>query len=436
VLGSLLVLAFLSNRLARRTGVPDVLVLMATGLLIGPVMHWVQAVQFAPYTRVFGTLALILILFEAGLELELRDAVRHFGGSVLLAMVSYVFSTLGVALLCRYSLNVRPMTALLIGAILGCMSSTIVLAVLGQLPLRPNVAVTLTVESSFGDALGALTTGVLLGLAGGAMGAEGATPVMALLRDLGLFGGKKVVLGGLAGAFLLQIVVAAAFGALMGILWTRLLPLLAEQRFWHVLTFAAILLLYAGTHAVGGSDLFAVMTFGFVLANFPKRGPVLAAALEGEAKGPRQTLAFHSELGFLIRTFFFVMIGVVTDIHAMRQFAVESLGLLGMLFLCRVLAVQASRTAWRGTKAEERELASLLIPRGLINAVLALEVAQARPELGYVSSLVFATILLTNLLMLLSTMRSRDALASIVKAEAAAQAGSGAPAAEIADVKG
>jgi hypothetical protein len=36
-------------------------------------------------------LALILILFEGGLELRLKDAIRYSPGGILLAFVSYAF---------------------------------------------------------------------------------------------------------------------------------------------------------------------------------------------------------------------------------------------------------------------------------------------------------------------------------------------------------
>jgi potassium/hydrogen antiporter len=42
LLGGLLVLAFVANRLSRWTRVPDVIVLLATGILLGPVLHWVD----------------------------------------------------------------------------------------------------------------------------------------------------------------------------------------------------------------------------------------------------------------------------------------------------------------------------------------------------------------------------------------------------------
>jgi len=60
LLGGLLVLAFVANRLAQRTRVPDAVVLILTGVLVGPVLGLVRADQFENVTRGFGTLALIL----------------------------------------------------------------------------------------------------------------------------------------------------------------------------------------------------------------------------------------------------------------------------------------------------------------------------------------------------------------------------------------
>jgi potassium/hydrogen antiporter len=53
-------------------------------------------------------------------------------------------------------------------------------------------------------------------------------------------------------------------------------------------------------------------------------------------------------------------------------------------------------------------LASLLIPRGLITAVLALEAIEAKPaDLMFFPSLTFALILLTNGLALVATVRAK-----------------------------
>ena len=180
-----------------------------------------------------------------------------------------------------------------------------------------------------------------------------------------------------------------------------------------MLTFAAVLILYSVTHALGGSDLFAVMVFGATLANLPDPAntqhefgfEILATPGHSD-----QIHTFHSELAFLVRSFFFVLLGAMIEFSGLRQQLLPSLGILGVFLIARIVAVECSRAAWRGTNARERELAILLIPRGLITAVLALEVVEAKPaELVFLTSLAFALILFTNVLVLLASISSSGA---------------------------
>jgi hypothetical protein len=59
LLGGLLVLAFVANWLVRFTRVPDVILLMATSVLIGPVLHWLNPDIFRGATHGRTHLALI-----------------------------------------------------------------------------------------------------------------------------------------------------------------------------------------------------------------------------------------------------------------------------------------------------------------------------------------------------------------------------------------
>ncbi len=164
LLGGLLVLAFVANRLAQRTRVPDAVVLILVGVILGPILGLVHAGQFENVTRGFGTLALILILFEGGLELDARETLRHLGGGLMLSWMAYVLS---VALVAYVAKSLLPLTwrgAMLVGAVLGCVSSTIMLPVLQQIPLRKPVKLTLLVETSVGDVLAVLTVGALLNI--------------------------------------------------------------------------------------------------------------------------------------------------------------------------------------------------------------------------------------------------------------------------------
>jgi potassium/hydrogen antiporter len=89
LVGGLLVLAFLANRVFRVTRIPDVVLLMALGVVLGPGLGLLHAGTLSKATNLLGTLAIILVLFEGGLELNLRDTLRHFPGSFLLACVCW-----------------------------------------------------------------------------------------------------------------------------------------------------------------------------------------------------------------------------------------------------------------------------------------------------------------------------------------------------------
>lgn len=395
LIGGLLVLAFVANRLSHRTRVPDVIVLLASGVVLGPVLHWIQADRFPTVIRGVGTLALILILFAAGLELDLRRARRQFLAGTVLAVLSYALTMAGITVFCTRALHLNRMPALIIAACLACMSGSIILPILDQLSLRADLKTTLVIEASFGDGLGALVLGVLLGL---------------INQDSSTRASGGAILGSMAGLFLYRFLLAFVIAMIAGFLWARLLPHISNRQFWQALTFAAVLMVYSGTHAAGGSELFAVMVFGATLASLLGPESFLQdfgfEVLSQDQSG--QIYSFHSELAFLVRSFFFVLLGAMIQFRGLRIQILPSLGILVVILVARALAITGSRIAWRGTSFREREFALLLIPRGLITAVLALEAIQAMPSgLIFLPSLIFALILFTNGLVLIASIRAR-----------------------------
>ena len=113
------------------------------------------------------------------------------------------------------------------------------------------------------------------------------------------------------------------------------------------------------------------------------------------------------------------MIGAVVHFSGLRANAVPILGFAGAILLARWLAVNLSRWTWKGYLARRRgELIVLLLPRGLITAVLAIQVIEERgAEFGFLRAVAFAIILLTNLLLVLGSVRARRATPQAVPAE-------------------
>jgi NhaP-type Na+/H+ and K+/H+ antiporter len=113
--------------------------------------------------------------------------------------------------------------------------------------LRREAKVMLLVEASLSDGLAVITVSSLMDLAAGG----NASP------------------RGVAWALISSLVLASACGSLARMLWSYLLPVLSEERFWHVLTFGAVLLVYSGVHFLQGNELVAIPVFGLTLSNFP-----------------------------------------------------------------------------------------------------------------------------------------------------------------------
>src|SRR5262249_55726770 len=160
--------------------------------------------------------------------------------------ICFAVTMVAVSLVCRYALGFGWVRGLLVGAVLGCVSSSITLPVLQQIPLRKPAKTTLLVEASLGDALAVLAVTTLLHVAAGGS----ASP------------------GHIAWDLTSSLLIAIACGIVAGTLWSFLLPLLSDQRFWHVLTFGAVLLVYSGVQAINGNELVSVLVFGLTLSNF------------------------------------------------------------------------------------------------------------------------------------------------------------------------
>jgi Kef-type K+ transport system membrane component KefB len=109
-----------------------------------------------------------------------------------------------------------------------------------------------------------------------------------------------------------------------------------------------------------------------------------------------------------MRTFFFVLIGLIADIGMFRHHSLLIAGTIGGIFVARWISIQMSRWAWRDIGPSGRDAILWMLPRGLITVVLALEATEAAgKDLAFLPGLSFAVILATNLLVVFGSWRAR-----------------------------
>jgi potassium/hydrogen antiporter len=397
----LLIVAFAANRLSKLTRVPDIVVLLLIGITAGPIFHWVQPQVFQGAIRILGSFALILILFEGGLELRLRQALQYLPAGLLLVGLSFGLTFLLVTAVGRYLLHLDGTNCLLLGATLACTSGTIVIPALQQIKSPESVKVTLTLESALGEVIAVLLVGSLLHATG-----EGS------------------LIGGLATSFSQHIVLSLATGFAAGAAWSKLWPKMAGLPNTNILNLGVVMGVYALGDSLHGSGLLAVLVFGVTLANLPRTPHI--------TRQGQRMLAFHAEFSFLVRSFFFVLLGVVAQVVG-RRYLLPILGILAAVIAGRYLAMLGTRWAVRGATHRETELIFWMLPRGLVTAVLALEVVNDRGQVfDFLPAMAFTVVLVTNLFIVWGAVRAggteSDPQASLPAAEPplAEAAGAGA----------
>jgi potassium/hydrogen antiporter len=386
-IGGVILVGFFANLLFRVTKIPSVLLLIAIGVFLGPVTGWIASdflISIAPF---FGTLALLIILFEGGLELDIESALKHAPRAALLSLLVFVLSFILVSAVTHYIFHIPLMNSLVLAGILGASSPAICIPVVSGLSVRTAVKTILKLESALGDVLLIVTVLLLLDIH--TTGGQGWTRTLS-----GLFMPPAV-------AFVISLVAGA--------LWSRLMGWMGKEPLAYMLTLGFLFLLHFSVEELHGSAPLAVLMFGMMLANMH----VIAGWVGVRARDlfgidiRAEQFAIHEfmkniteELSFLIRTFFFVYLGLLLDFRAMTpRIGISGLVVVLLLLGSRWLAVLAIRRRSRLSRGESH-LVVTMMPRGLATAVMAFLVVQQKMEGADLFPLyAFMVIVLTNILM-------------------------------------
>jgi cell volume regulation protein A len=344
LLAGLVFLGMFLEEVFRRTGIPDVLILLILGIgvSIAGVFHpsWLNGLD-----RIFTTCALVIILFEGALRLRLEDLKAALGASTAISLLGFGFTVGGLSLLGMTLFGLPPLVAVLFGCILGGTSSAVVIPMVQTLKMNKDTKTVLTLESALTDVLSIVFT---LALAKALTAGDIQASVV----------GKDLAYG--FGAALL-------IGAVAGFAWAIWLRVLRKKRSSMLLVGAAVFIVYAAAEALGAFGAIACLAFGIVLGNAPAFAASKPYAHElGIFEGERM---FLSEMAFLLKVFFFVYLGASLKLTGYEPFVYGGLATL-VIFAVRPLAVRLALRAGT-TPRKDASLAAALGPRGLAAAVLA-----------------------------------------------------------------
>ena len=316
VIGALMCVSVLFTKTVDRLGVPVVLLFLIIGMLGGS--EGIGGLEFEGYQTAVrvGTMALVLILFDGGLNTSLASIRQVIYPATVLATVG-VAATAGLVALFARMLGLPWSAALLLGAVVSSTDAAAVFAVLrgSRLSLVPRMGRLLEVESCINDPMAVILTTTLIQW----FSADRTDPWRALL-DVPL-----------------QLAVGAGVGIVLGYLGLLLLRR-ARMRtvgLYPVLTLALAFVSFGLATVVNGSGFLAVYATAVVLGNssIPYRS--------GLAR-------IHDALAWMSQVGMFLMLGLLA--YPSRLMEVIVIGVAIGLFLAlvaRPLAVAACLLPFR-----------------------------------------------------------------------------------------
>jgi cell volume regulation protein A len=346
-LGILFIIGFIGDYLFRKISFPDILVLLALGYVVGPVLHIVDPAWIAPATPIIANLSLVIILFNGGLGLEFSQARATAPRAIALALLGIGASMISAAAFVYYFLHWELMDSLLLGAIVGGTSPAIVMPLIGRAKVPAEISSLLHIESALNGALVIVIALVILEvMTAGATG--NVAPVIA--KAIGM----RFLLG-------LGIGVAAGFA------WLWVLTFIEGEIYDDVLTMAVLFLLCLVVESLKGSGAIFALVFGLILGNGMDFAKFLRTKRTTEIHNTM--VKFHSQISFIVKTFFFAYLGLMITFND-SSIILPSIILSLVLLVVRCIVVPVISIGDRSLLANKGILATML-PRGLSAAVVA-----------------------------------------------------------------
>jgi cell volume regulation protein A len=382
--GTILAVGTLSGLIARLAKIPDVVVFLLLGMLIGPgVLGLVDIKADSTINQLIMIFGSSFILFDGGASIRLK-VLKEVWITILIISTAGVLITAAITgVAAYYFLGLAPIVALLLGTVLASTDPATLVPVFKQVHIKDRVAQTVVSESAFNDAMGAILTFTVLGIALGAGEFSASDALVDLLKQslLGTF------IGGTLGYL-------AAF-------------LIAHEKFNFLAEFApavalmAVIGAYMGADGMHASGFMAVFVFGIVMGNQESLGFKLTEREGDELED------FVLTTALIMRMFIFILLGAQVNFGLMNLYLFGGIAVVVVFMLvARPVTVFLCAMPDRRAKWSFKEMLFMCWTRetGVIPGALAgMLVGMKAPGAQIIASVTFIAILMTILIQATTT---------------------------------
>lgn len=378
LVASLLAIGVLLGWVARKLHLPDLVLYLIAGVVLGPGMSGLVAVPAdSTLAQLILTFGASYILFDGGTGVRL-GLLRDIG--ITVAAISTVGVVITAAVVCvaaHLFLGMSWQIALLLGTVIAATDPAALIPIFRQIRVRERLAQMVICEAAFNDAISAVLTFALLGSA---------------------VGGAGFQFSGVLGAFALQTAIGLLVGAALGFAAAFLM---GHERYGFLRQYAPLLTLitvigaYFSADGFGASGFMAVFVAGVILGNRDVFGFTLAP---GES---RRLHEYADTTSLILRMMIFMLLGAQVDLRSIgHDFGGTAACIAVFVLLARPLTVLVCALPDRRARWSPLELLFMcwtretgVIPGALAGMLLARGVAGADRIAGVVSAAILVTLL-------------------------------------------
>ncbi|MBD3300380.1 MAG: hypothetical protein GF347_03435 [Candidatus Moranbacteria bacterium] len=346
-ISSLVFLAYLFSHIFEKFHVPDVLFLIIIGLVLGPVTGLVNPGQFGIEAEVFAVLTLLVVLFEAGLNIKLKELFITMPRAFFMMLATLISTVAIIVGFGSLVLDFDLIESLVVGVLLGGVSAGISIPLLKKLPVADKTKSLITFEADINDVF---TVSIIFAIIDFTQ--NGFLNIRSFSAGIGFDLTIALLVG-----------VVTAFG------WSQIIYQVRGIQNNIFMTPALVLIVFSITEIFGASGVFAALAFGITLGNlqYVKKKSLFFISRFHEFSLTEWEKKMFSGFVFLLKTYFYVFIGLSIRISQINilfwTFIVTAL-----LFLVRILIVHFFVP--KETSSFDKKILERLLPKGLVGAAL------------------------------------------------------------------
>lgn len=375
ILGAGLVAQFL----ATVTRVPEMILLVAAGAVVGPsVLGLVSNPLDGVGAQLLFNMGVALILFHGGVGISLRVISQTAVGLGMLVLPGIFITAFILAVTIAPIFGVSLLVAFMIGAVLASTDPAILIPLFERLGLRPKVSQTVIAESAFND-----VTGTVLVL------------TLVEVIEAGHFTVSELVF-----EFFTELALGALIGAGAGLILAYAVASTARAGIWDespgVAILAVVAIVYFSSATLGGSAYLAAFVMGLIVGN------MRMFKLQQNDKDAQMLEGFVGQVAEIATLLVFVTLGMNLPFDALGRYFFGGLVVMAVfIFVARPITVLACLLPDRRGRWTRNELIFLswcrytgVIPAAVASILLADGVEGAEIAVSLVAFAVCATLLL------------------------------------------